>query len=108
VSPNDHHRLATLPDEEITMTEPTTRSVDRYIECDRHIRMAEEAIRALRTTNLDQCGISLTQWHIFDKAPGKNRDQLVHELTEFYTGVAAEELTTTVRVLKRRLPSRRR
>lgn len=61
------------------MTEPTT-PIERYIDCDRHINMAYNTVRALRTTYLDQLGISLTQLHIFDKAPGKIRDQLIREL----------------------------
>jgi DNA-binding MarR family transcriptional regulator len=148
------------------MTEPTT-PVERYIDCDRHINMAYNTVRALRTTYLDQRGISLTQWHIFNRAPGKTPDQLIRELiselaehtelirelaghtgehdaaiasaieqlrerglittgtdgaleittegqalfqrfntgrsellTEFHAGITAEELTTTVRVLK--------
>jgi DNA-binding MarR family transcriptional regulator len=63
------------------MTESAT-PVERYIDCDRHINMAYNTVRALRTTYLDQRGISLTQWHIFDKAPGKTPDQLISELAE--------------------------
>ncbi|MGH3550907.1 MAG: hypothetical protein ACRDQU_22850 [Pseudonocardiaceae bacterium] len=57
------------------MTEPTRL-------CGRYIHMAAAAISAIRTTSLNKAGIAFTQWQVLDKAPGNNRDELIHRLVE--------------------------
>lgn len=50
--------------------------------CGRHIHQAAHALHTVRTTALNEAGITFPQWKVLDKAPGNNCDDLIHQLVE--------------------------
>jgi hypothetical protein len=57
------------------MTEPVTMS-------GRHIHQAAHALVTVRSAPLDRAGVTFTQWKVLDKAPGINRDEVIHQLAD--------------------------